>query len=143
MDLLNKFWHIVLFVLIVGLFTYDNLNYRYMKNFSMESYLENPQKYGGYKGQQFGKIINISEGHFYFDMGSQTIKVYGSGVKKAILGETLLFLHYRKDGKIGLIDYHNYNYNYLLYIISLFAFVIFIVIFFKEWKFTFWRFESA
>jgi len=67
----------------------------------------------------------------------------GSGIKRPIYGETLVYVHYRKDGIIELIDYHNYDYNYFLYIISFFAFIVFIIIFLKEWKITRRGFEDA
>ena len=113
------------------------------EGFSLDRYLENPQKYGGIKAERMVKIINISQDHFYLDLSNTPIKVYGSGVKKPVYGETLVFLNFRKDGIIELIDYHNYNYNYFLYIISIFAFSIFIIIFFKEWKITARGFKDA
>jgi len=145
MGVLTRIWYVLLFILVVGLFFYDNINSRYKAEYglTLNKYLENPQKYGGYKGQHFGRIININQDYFYFDVGDSHIKVIGSGVKKSVYGDTLVFINHKKDGTMKLIDYHNYNYNYLLYLVSFFALIIFVVVFFKEWKVTLRGFENA
>ncbi len=125
----------------MGLFVYDNVRSMYVAEhgFTLNNYLKDPQRYGGGRGQRFGKVINTSQDHFYFDLGDSYIKVIGSGVKKSIYGETVIFINFRKDGIIELIDYHNYDYNYLLYLLSFIALVIFLIIFFREWRLTFRR----
>jgi len=105
--------------------------------------MQNPQKFGNQRFEQFGRIINISNDYFYFDLGGNSIKVFGSGIKKPVLGETVVYVEYGKDGKIRMIDYHDYNYNYFLYAISVIALIIFIVIFLKEWKATWKGFKNA
>lgn len=134
----NKFLYFSIVLLTIGLFVYGNIRYfRHLsEGFSINNYLENPNRFGEHKDERFGKIINISEDHFYFSLGDINIKIYGAGIKKPIFGETVVFVNYGRDGKITLIDYHNYNYNYLLYILSFFALVIFVIIFLKEWKIT-------
>ncbi|MCH7770309.1 MAG: PD-(D/E)XK nuclease family protein, partial [Bacteroidetes bacterium] len=102
---------------IIGFFSYERVHYsnKAKDDFSLSGYLEHPQRYGGNKGEVFGKILNISQNHFYFNLGDKTIKVYGPGIKKPVYGETVVFLNFRKDGIIEMMDYHNYNYNYFLY----------------------------
>lgn len=140
-----RVWYVLLFILIVGLVFYDNVWWMYMGQevFSLSNYIKNPEKYGDYKGQPFGRIINISQDYFYFDDGDSSFKVIGSGIKKAVYGETVLFLNFRRDGVIELIDYHNYDYNYLLYFLSFIALVIFLIIFLKEWRLGLRGFENA
>ena len=141
----KKAWYLLIVLLIIGLMIYETGYYSiYSKaKFSVRSYLENPQQYGGNKYENFGRIINISQNYFYFDLGGEKIKVLGKGIQKPILGETVLYLDYRKDGTIAMIDYHNYNYNYVLYAISALAVIIFIFLFFKEWKITRKGFKNA
>ena len=141
----KKIWSLPIAVLIIVLMVYEAVYYfNYAKNdFSLKSYLENPQKYGDRKAENFGRIVNISQDYFYFNLSSDTIKVIGTGIKRPVLGETVLYLDYRKDGKIIMLDYHNYNYNYILYAVSVLAIVIFIFLFFKEWKITEWEFKNA
>ena len=145
MGVLVKVWYLLLFILILSLFFYGNLYVDYSAEdvFNLDGYFKNPQKYGRDNVQVFGNIINIRQNNLYFDLGGLNINVVGSDVKKAVYGETVLFLNFRKDGIIELLDYHNYNYNYLLYIISLFALVVFAIILFMEWKITVRGFKDA
>ena len=142
---LNGIWSFLILVLVVGFFLYDNVRSanKAKDSFTINNYHENPQKYGGEKIEVLGRLVNISQNYFYFDIGSKNLEVYGSGVRKPILGETVVFLNFRKDGVIELIDFHNYNYNYLLYGVSIFALLIFGVIFFMEWKITLRGFKDA
>ena len=59
------------------------------------------------------------------------------------MGETALYANFRGDGTIEMIDYHNYNYNHILYIISLIAIVLFLALFFREWKLASGGFKNA
>jgi hypothetical protein len=144
MGVLIKIWYVLVFVLLIGLLLYgDNHNLHRVERFNLDKYLDGSGVYEGHKGQRFGKIVNISQDHFYFDIGSHTIKIMGSGVEGAVYGETVLFIDFRGDGVMELINHHNYDYNYLLYIISFFAFLVFLFIFFKEWRITIRGFENA
>ena len=89
------------------------------------------------------KITSMSEDYFYVNLENTKIKIMGSGIKMPVLGQTAVFLDFRKDGTVKLIDYHNYNYNYVLYILSFFALIIFLIMLFKEWKITLRGFKSA
>lgn len=111
--------------------------------FSFNKYLDNPQLYGGEKVEVFGTFNNVSDEFFYFNIGDKSIKVYGSHLTKPIFGETVLHLSFKKDGVIEMIDYHNYNLNYLLYVFSLIAVFILLILFFKEWKITPKGFKNA
>jgi len=96
--------------------------------------------------QLFGKIINVSEDHFYFHDDSSDFRIDSLGmpkVRKAMYGETVVHVISRGDGTFEGLDYHNYDYNYVLYVISFVAFVIFLVLFFREWKLTFRGFKDA
>ena len=141
----KKFWFFLTLIIIVSLMFYETKYYAdYSKNnFSLQNYLENPEKYGDHSSESFGRIVNISQDHFYFNAGGDYIKVFGKNIQKAELGETVLYLDYRKDGRIVMIDYHNYNYNYILYAISFLAVMIFVFLFFKEWKLTRRGFKNA
>lgn len=125
-----------MFLLIVGIFLYDNVKTAEMarEGFSINKYMENPQKYGGREFEHMTTIVNISQDHFYIKLGGKDIKVIGSDIKKPIFGEIVVYLDYKKNGRIELIDYHTYDYNYILYILSIFALIVFIMMFFKEWK---------
>lgn len=132
-------------MLIVTMLIYDNTHTRVIREevFSLDGYFKDPQKYGDRYYEAMVKIINISNDHLYANIGDKDVKITGSEIKRPVLGETVVYLHYKKDGIIELIDYHNYNHNYILYGISFFALILFVVIFLKEWKFTRRGFKDA
>src|SRR3989344_3779187 len=136
--------YLFIFALIIATLVYDVRVKQNIESSSyLTNYLNNPEKYSGNKVEYFGKIINISQDSLYFRAEGKEIKVYGSGVKMPVLGETVVFLDFQKDGKIRIIDYHNYNYNYVIYLISFFALAVFVAIFLKEWKLTRKGFKDA
>ena len=49
----------------------------------------------------------------------------------------------RAENGYELIDFHHYRFYYLKFVISAFAVVIFIILFFREWKITSRGFKSA
>ena len=145
MRILLKIAYILVLIMFIGSLIYENVyvSNRSESRFTIEKYLHEPEKYGDKKMERIIQIKNISNDHFYFEWGSHDIKVIGSGIQMPVLGETVVYLNFRKDGIIELIDYHNYNYNYVLYILSFFAVIWFIIIFFNEWKITRRGFENA
>ena len=135
----------MVFTLIVVLFIQDNVRSlnKDEEHFTVTNYFENPQKFGGVKAEHMARIVNISQDHFYVNIGDRDLKIMGSDIKRPVLGETVVYVHYRKDGIVELIDYHNYNYNYFLYGVSFLGLIIFLIIFFHEWKITRGGFEDA
>lgn len=131
--------------LFIGAFVYDNLRTfgKAKDGFTISNYLSSPEKYDGHKMEIMGRVVNISQGHFVFNIGSTDLKISGSGIKKPVLGETALYANFRGDGTIEMIDYHNYNYNHILYIISFVAIILFLAIFLREWKLTSGGFKNA
>ena len=142
---LNRALYFLILVLFIGTFVYDNLRTsgKAKDGFTISNYLGSPEKYDGYKMEIMVRVVNISLGHFVFNIGSKDLKISGSGIKKPVLGETALYANFRGDGTIEMIDYHNYNYNHILYIISLIAIVLFLALFFREWKLASGGFKNA
>ena len=137
MGALTKSWYVLLFLMITGLFLYDNVWGR-LKDISKEG-IER-------ESQIFGDVINVSDDYFYFHTGFSDIRIESANMPliiKAKYGETVVHARRLKNGDIIGIDYHNYDYNYLLYFLSFIAFIIFLAIFFKEWKITLRGFEDA
>lgn len=145
MKILLRTGYLLILILIIVLLLIDNISYSGAKEegFTYSNYLENPQKYGGVKLENFGKIVKINQDHFYFDIGSRDLKVYGTGIKRPVLGEIVVYINYNKNGKMEMIDYHTYDYNYVLYGLSVFALFIFMILFFLDWKFTWRGFKDA
>lgn len=140
----NKFFYWICAVAAIGILAYNNYTYGNPDEgyFSIENYLKNPEQYGGHTEEHFGNIVYAGKDRFYLSLGTTTLEVYGS-IESPVLGETAVFLDFGKDGKIRMIGYHNYNYNYLLYAASVLALVVFAILFFKEWKLTPRGFKNA
>ncbi|HLC96332.1 MAG TPA: hypothetical protein VJH97_03355 [Candidatus Nanoarchaeia archaeon] len=141
---MNKSVYLVVSILTIGLVAYDNFDRIAdpRQRTYLDLYLDNPALYGGHKWGSWGTIVNQSDDHFYLFMQGHTIRVQGS-VQPAIWGETNYYLYFGEDGTISLIDYHNQDYFYLYYLLSFIGFLIFLWIFFKEWKLTKRGFENA
>ena len=133
-----------IFILILAFLVYDN---KARKNVAEKSYLTNylsePKKYGGSPGEYFGQIVNISRDSFYFSTEGKIIRVYGTGLKMPVYGETVVYINFTKENGMQLVDYHNYNYNYIIYLISFLAVAVSILVFLKEWKFSWGGFKDA
>ena len=76
----KKIWSLPVAFLVIALMLYETNYYSdYSKNnFSLKSYLENPQKYGGHQTENFGRIMNISQGYFYFDFLAGDLYFYSN-----------------------------------------------------------------
>ena len=145
LKIFNCIWYFLLLILVVSILLFENVRntYESEEGFTVKNYIKDPEKHGNFISERMVKIYSVSQDHFYFDAGNLSLKVVGSNVQKPVLGETVVYLNFRKDGVIELIDYHNYDYNYFLYGISVIALLIFLILFFKEWKLTLRGFEDA
>lgn len=144
MKILYWVGYFLLILLLIVAFVYDTVDGRVRTKevFELDKYLEDPQYYNEPKYEGMVKIINISEDHFYINLNNRIVRVAGSGIERPKYGETIVYLHYTYEG-IELINFHNYNYNYVLYGVSIIALIIFVIIFFMEWKITLRGFKSA
>ena len=144
---MKKKINLFLYILIVLLFLLLSFDFYLSKKYyppSSDEFLANPAKYGGMQSEFTGTFINSSEDSFYLRVNQKPIKVYYSGFKKPELGQVYLLVELNKDGTAKALEVHKMSYNYLKYFISLIGLIIFLVIFFKEWKFKKGRFvENA
>lgn len=142
---LIKIGYLLTIILVIALIFIENKDFSDSNDdiFTISNYIDNPEKYGGVQLENFGRIVEINQDHFYFDIGSMDLKVYGTEIKKPILGEIVVYIDYNKNGKMEMIDYHTYDYNYVLYGLSFFSLIVFVIIFFAEWKITRRGFEDA
>ncbi len=139
----SRLRYALIVVLFLLLFAHQNAWNLQRERFHIDRFFEDPLTYGNHTGQRFGKVVGVQADTFDFNDGDKVIRIEGSGVVPAVLGETILYVDYRLDGRMVLIDYHNYNYNYVLYGLSLVAFFYFVWLFFREWKLTKRGFRDA
>lgn len=111
---------------------------------SADMFLNEPFKYAGNKIAFAGNFLNASANSFYVSVNRRPIKVHYSLQEKPNFGQISVLAMANSDGTVSAIEVHNLSYNYLKYIISFFAFTLFLFIFFREWKLKRWRFvENA
>ena len=111
---------------------------------SSDAFLDNPSKYTGQLSEFAGLVLNSSADGFYMSVNKRPLKVYYSGIEKPKFGQLYAHVMLNRNGTATALEVHRLSYNYLKYIISFFAFIIFLFIFFNEWEIKKWRFvENA
>src|SRR3989344_6385455 len=133
-------YFLVLVLLIVTLFHYNSV-YLDNKKFDM---ISNPEKYHGINKQFMGKYGESFNGGFYLVYNEQLVPIhYSEEYSPPHFGNVLVYGTFNKEGYVEAIGVHNYQYNYIIYLISLIAFLFVVWLFFKEWKIISRGFKSA
>lgn len=111
---------------------------------TIDEFITAPLEYEGVETEFTGPLINLSEDNFYMSVNHVPLKVYSQGQKPPKAGQVYTYVILNGDSTATAIETHNMNYNYLKYYISAFGFILFLFIFFREWKFRKLRFvENA
>ena len=97
-------------------------------------FASSPSKYEGAETEFTGPLINLSEAHFYMSVNQVPLKVYFSGQKAPKAGQVYARVILNRDATATALETHNMDYNYLKYYVSALGFILFLLIFFKEWK---------
>ena len=132
----------VLYVISLLLFALLSIDFYLSKRHyapSGDEFLSNPSEYAGQYTEFAGSVLNASMQSFYMLVNQKPLKVYYNGLETPVLGQTYARVSLNNDGTATALEVHNLSYNYLKYIISFFAFFLFLFIFFREWKFKKWR----
>ncbi|MBS3101549.1 hypothetical protein J4204_05465 [Candidatus Woesearchaeota archaeon] len=106
---------------------------------SIDAFLGNSEKYEGKYSKFAGPVINVSGSSFYMRVNQRPLKVYHANLEKPKFGQVYVWARLNSDGTAEAIEVHNFSYNYAKYFLSFFAFILFLLIFFREWKFKGWR----
>ena len=97
-------------------------------------FISSPAQHEGTETEFTGPLINLSETYFYMSVNQVPLKVYFSGQKSPKSGQIYARVILNRDLTATAIETHNMNYNYFKYYVSAFGFILFLLIFFKEWK---------
>lgn len=133
---------VISYVIIIFIFVTLSVDfYLSKKNYvpSGDEFLSNPSGYAGLYTEFAGHVSNVSDQSFYMLVNQKPIKIYYKGFKNAMFGQLYARVTLNPDGTATALEVHKLSYNYIKYIISFFAFIIFFFIFFREWKFKKWR----
>ena len=142
---MNKKTKVLLYISLWLVFVILSIDF-YLSRHYYEPYIEDffkePAKYESVKVGLDGPVLNISADSFYMGTKKREIKVYYNNLQKPKLGQVSVLAELRSDGTAKAIELHVNNYNYLKYVLSAIAFVVFLFMFFNEWKFKNWRFHK-
>lgn len=132
----NILLSLVSLALLVGLVVYSSLVYHEIDP-SIGYLRENPERLNNRLIELSGEFVE-EDGNLYLVSGKDKIMVKANGLdtSNAYLGLVGIKGLYKKEGFVELVETHRYNYIFLKYPLSLFAFMVFIFIFFKEWRIT-------
>ena len=110
---------------------------------SVKDFNENPEKYDQLLTEQYGRIKEFREEGFILLLGDEEILVKSKSIRKPIQGTLSILGTFHKEGFIELHDFHYFDYNNSKYVISIIGLIMFLFIFFKEWKITSRGFKNA
>ena len=142
MPSMNKKWGIFAYAALIIIFMLLSVDFYLSRKYyspSSNEILINPALYSGKKFTFIGPVINTTSSSFYMSVNHKPLRVNYQNLQKPILGQIYVLATLNNDGSANALDVHDLSYNYVKYFISFFAFIIFLVIFFKEWKFKKWR----
>lgn len=120
---------ILFLILSIYMVSYHSLYYP-----SIDDLLSNPEKFHNKLVEQYGVVSDKIEGSFYINWGNEKIKVISNETGITKYGYTTVYGIFKKEGYIQALKLHHHNYNNLKYLVSILAGLIFIYLFFKEWK---------
>lgn len=140
---MNKGFGIFAYVLLFLIFIILSVDFYLSKKYyspSSDDILANPKEFSGKKFTFIGPVINASSSSFYLYINHRPLRVHYKDLQKPVLGQIYILATINHDGTANALDVHDLSYNYIKYFISFLAFIIFLFIFFREWKFKKGRF---
>jgi hypothetical protein len=101
------------------------------------NFMDNPKAYAGQTREIMGPYLEQTEDGFIMQYNQRPLRIhYTQPFTPPTYGQVLVYGTLQEDGSIRAIGVHNYNYNYLIYILSLIAGLYVLKVFFTEWKIT-------
>lgn len=133
-----------IFLLLLIFFSIDFYNKKGDYPPTIDEFLNNPQKYEGRITEFTGPVASTSSDSFVMVINQKSLKIYYTLYEKPKLGQIYSLVRLNADGTSNAIKIHELSYNYIKYAVSFIALIIFLYIFFRDWKFKKWRFvENA
>lgn len=109
----------------------------YPSTFTMGDFFADPEQYAGINRSITGPYAGPAEGGFYLTHNQKQVRIYFEQQHTPPrLGEVNVYGKLQSDGSLQAYQAHNYDYNYLLYVVSFFAGLAVLLLLFREWKVT-------
>lgn len=128
----------LLYLLVLCLFVASVFHYNLVlgnKNFTTDKYFEDPRGLQGTKKTFVGPYAGPSREGFLMVYNKENIPIHYKGeFTPPRYGEIVVYGAVNEEGEIEALGVHNYNYNYVLYILSFITGIFVLVVFFSEWK---------
>jgi len=139
---MNKIFYMIAAIALIALMYYS---YEYHDRYypSVTDFLKDPARFDGRITEQHGPIGNITNESFAAFFGEDSVLVKYSHIEKPKYGFLTFVGYYKKEGYIEAKEIRYNNYNNGKYIFSVVGLIIFLFIFFREWKITSGGFEDA
>lgn len=132
---LYRLAYMITFILtVVTLVHYSLVN---KNEFTLGDFFENPVEFAGQYRSLTGPLVAQTKEGFFMEFNKHHFLVhYAEAYSPPRLGEVSVYGRLNEDGSITAWRVHNYDYNYLLYVLSFIAGVFVIIYFWWEWKVT-------
>ena len=144
---MNKKIGVILYIILLAAFILLTIDFYLTKKYyqpRIDDMVSNPKLHEGKIAEYAGPVLNVSSDSFYMLINRRPLKVYYANLEKPKLGQVYVQVKLNADGTANGLQVHVLSYNYLKYYVSIFAALLFLFIFFREWKFKKWRFvENA
>ncbi len=127
-------------LILMSIFSLTNYNNYYP---SIKDLNENPSRYDGILTEQYGLIKEIKEDSFILVSGDSRILVKANNIREPTQGSVNILGVFNKESFIELKNIHYSDYNNTKYLVSIMGLIMFLFIFFREWRITFRGFKYA
>lgn len=135
LKILYRFAYLLTLILtILTLLHYSIIN---KNEFTLGDFFENPVQFAGQYRSITGPFVAQTEEGFFMELNKHHFLVhYAEPYSPPRLGEVSVYGRLNEDGSITAWRVHNYDYNYLLYVLSFITGLFVIIYFLWEWKMT-------
>lgn len=105
-----------------------------------KNFLENPQAYVGKEVEFFGLSSNFSSEGFFLKQADTKVWIRYHNPRPTINGYTTVHGVFLRDGTIQGTEVMYHDKGFRIFSVSLIGLLIFLIVFFREWRIKRWRF---
>lgn len=135
-------FYLTAFLLITGLVCYSYIKIMF-NDVTIEEFIDDPESADGVHVVAGGNLVNTSNDFFYIITNEIPLKIVYPDAANVAPGLVEIYGVYKAEGYIEAEGVYTYRYNKYIYWVSAFAFIIFLIVLFNEWKLGWRGFEDA
>lgn len=130
------------FLLISGLIMYSYVTIR-ADDVTIEEFINDSESFENVPVVIAGNLVNKSQDFFFITNNKILLKIAYPDAANVAPGLVEISGVYKAAGYIEARGVYTYRYNKYIYWVSAFAFIIFLIVLFNEWKLSWRGFEDA